>query len=192
MNNGKHLKVLLVDNYPLLREAVYSLIEERDDMVLVASETSSVRGLRMIGQAKPDVAVIDSSLAELDGLALAERISTDYPATKVVVLGTREDRAHVQRALASGARAYVSLRSRGAQLLQAISAAAEGGMYVDSTDAAQPISIIPKSGHRLTDREADVVRLVALGHSNREIASQIGLTMKSVEAYRSRACQKLA
>jgi DNA-binding NarL/FixJ family response regulator len=192
MGNGKSIRVVLVDDYPLLHEAVRFLIEERDDMVLAASETSAVRGLRMVGQAKPDVAVIDSSLPELDGLALAERVIAEYPETKVVMLSARDDHAQVQRALEVGVRAFVPLRSRGDQLLQAITAAAKGGMYVDSADAGQSNGLNGTSGCRLTDREADVVRLVALGHSNREIAGQIGLTTKSVEASKSRACKKLA
>jgi DNA-binding NarL/FixJ family response regulator len=146
MNNGKPIKVVLVDDYPLLHEAVRFLIEERDDMVLAASETSAVRGLRLVGQAKPDVAVIDSSLPELDGLALAKRIIAEYPETKVVILSARDDHAQVQRALGVGVRAFVPLRSRGDQLLQAITAAAKGGMYrFRSTPNTSG------SEHRLTD-----------------------------------------
>jgi DNA-binding NarL/FixJ family response regulator len=197
------IKVVAIDDHALVHDAISSLTEDRDDVMLVASEASGARGLRAIGELTPDVAVIDISLADMSGLALVERIAKENPSTGVVVFSMYEDRAYVQRAFAAGARAYVSKRSHLEYLLQAIFAAAGGGVYVDpaiaprllgpsgSKELSSNILVGKYPACQLTQREEDVVRLTALGFTAKEIAGQLGITGKSVETYKARACEKL-
>lgn len=197
---GKNIKVVTIDDHVIVQEAISSLIDGRDDMELVGSETTGSRGLCLVSEMKPDVAVIDISLPDMNGLILAQRIISENPTVNVVVLSMHDERSYVQRALELGVKAYISKRSQGEHLLQAISSAAEGGVYIDPAVAARLRGGNGKSvgvlgadgcGPNLTDREADVVRLIALGYTAKEIAAQLGVTAKSVETYKARACEKL-
>ena len=199
----KQIKVVVIDDHALVHDAISSLIDGRDDMILIAAETSATRGLRIIADAKPDVAVVDISLGDMNGLLLAERIANEVPQTNVVMLTMHDDRLYVQRALEVGAKGYVSKRSHGEYLLQAIVAAAAGGVYIDPAVAQRVLGCTARgasskrgltvdgSGSKLTEREESVVRLVSLGYTAKEIAGQLGVTMKSVETYKARACEKL-
>ena len=184
----------------LVHEAIFSLIEDRDDMVVVGSATTGTQAARLVDELKPDVVVIDISLSDMSGLVLAQRLVTENPAINVVVLSMHEDSSYVRRALAVGAKAYVSKRSHGDHLLQAIGAVAGGGVYIDSAVAPRLLGGDGKSkgdfcadapGSNLTEREADVVRLIALGYTAKEIAGQLDVNIKSVETYKARACEKL-
>jgi DNA-binding NarL/FixJ family response regulator len=197
-----NIRVVVVDDHMLVHEAVGSLMRDRDDMVLVGSAITGVQATRLVGDLKPDVVVIDIALLDMNGLVLAQRITTENPAVNVVVLSMHEDRAYVRRALGVGVKAYVSKRSRGAHLLQAISVAAEGGVYIDPTivprllgekgaSASGRVFCADDLGSNLTERESEVVRLVALGNTAKEIAGQLDVTVKSVETYKARACEKL-
>lgn len=197
----KPIRVVAVDDHALVHDAISLLISGTDDIELIGSETTGTRGLRLVSELKPDVAVIDVSLSDINGLVLAQRIIADSPAVNVVILSMHEDRAYVRRALEVGAKAYVSKRSHGDHLLQAIRAVAEGGVYIDPAVARVLLlggngksgsgfcGNVP--GSNLTERETDVVRLIALGHTAKEIAGRLGVTAKSVETYKARACEKL-
>jgi len=201
--NAKRIKVVVIDQHAIVLEAIAAAIGAQDDMTLVAAETSAGVGLSAIASAEPDVAVIAVQLSDMNGLVLAERVISDHPAIQVVILSTHEDRALVQQALKVGVKAYVSKRSPVAHLLQAIAAAAEGALYVDpligskmlgslsgDCSSSKPFDIA-NSCPRLTKREADAVRLAALGYTAKEIAGQLGISVKSVETVKSRACEKL-
>jgi DNA-binding NarL/FixJ family response regulator len=194
------IKVLVIDDHMLVHEALRSLLEDKDDMTLLGSATTGLQGARLIRELKPDVAVIDISLSDMNGLVLAQRTLAENPSTNVVILSMHEERTFVRRALEVGAKAYVSKRSPGDHILQAIAAAAEGGIYIDPN--VMPRFLREKTASRggksdhplgsdLTERESEVIRLIALGHTAKEIAGRIDVTIKSVETYKARACEKL-
>lgn len=192
------IKVLTVDDHVLIHEAIGALIDATDGLKHVGSATTGARGARLVRELQPDVVVVDVSLSDMNGLMLAQRVLAEVPGLSVIVLSMHEDRAYVQRALEIGAKAYVSKRSEGSHLIQAIRAAAQGGVYIDPAvaqqllngNSKQPFSL-HATGSNLTDREANVVRLIALGYTAKEIAGQLGVTVKSVETYKARACEKL-
>ncbi|MGH7094377.1 MAG: response regulator [Stellaceae bacterium] len=195
------IRVVAIDDHGLVHEAVRALIEGREDMLLVGMETNGARGLKLATELSPDITVIDLALGDMSGLQVAQRLAKEVPLTAVVVLTMHEERAYVRKALEAGAKAYVSKRSHGDHLLQAIRAASEGGVYIDPTIAAQLLVArvgaaatgdpAEAGGAPLTEREADVVRLIALGYTAKEIAGHLGVTAKSVETYKARACEKL-
>jgi DNA-binding NarL/FixJ family response regulator len=196
------IRVISIDDHALVHEAIRSLIEGRDDIILIGSETNGARGLKAVTEMSPDVVIVDISLADMNGLALAQRIVREMPLTNIVILSMHEERVYVQKALETGAKAYVSKRSHGDHVLQAIRAAAEGGVYIDPAIAGRLLASRgttaafagegPGAGRAaLTEREADVVRMVALGYTAKEIAGHLGITAKSVETYKARACEKL-
>jgi DNA-binding NarL/FixJ family response regulator len=201
--NARQIRIVVIDPHAIVLEAMAALISARADMTLLAAETSARLGLSAIAGGKPDVAVIADHLRDINGLVFVERVVNDHPMTKVVVLSMHEDRALVQRALRLGAKAYVSKRSRVEHLLEAIVAAAEGTLYVDpviaSKIADEPSSNcssnkrsgVASSYPSLTKREADAVRLTALGHTAKEIAEQLGVSVKTVETLKSRIFEKL-
>jgi DNA-binding NarL/FixJ family response regulator len=203
MTAGKSpIRVVTIDDHALVHEAVRALLDGRDDMVLVGSETNGSRGLKLACELSPDVAVIDIALGDLSGLTVAERLAKETPLTAIVVLTMHEERFYVRKALEAGAKGYVSKRSSGDRLVEALRAAAEGGVYIDPAIAAQLLAVrgsgaaitsevLEASRAELTEREADVVRLIALGYTAKEIAGHLGVTAKSVETYKARACEKL-
>jgi DNA-binding NarL/FixJ family response regulator len=197
---GGEIRIVTVDDHMLVHEAVSALLGDSLDVTLAGTATTGAQALRLVRDLKPDIAVVDISLSDMNGLVLAQRIVSENPAVRVVVLSMHEGLAYVRRALDVGAKAYVSKRSPGERLLQAIRAAAEGGVYIDPALVPRLLggkraSVTSFSadalGPKLTERETDVVRLIALGNTAKEISGQLGVTVKSVETYKSRACQKL-
>jgi len=201
--DDKRIRIVAIEDHALLLEAMGSFTNARDDMTLVAAERSARRGLQAIADSKPDVAIIAIPLSDMNGLVLAGRIINDHPATKVVILSMHEDRALVQQALQIGVKGYVSKRSPVEHLLQAITATAEGARYIDPAIASKILgspddnrsSKEPPDAANLrlglTKREADTVRLIALGYTAKEVAAQLGVSVKSVETVKSRASEKL-
>jgi DNA-binding NarL/FixJ family response regulator len=133
---------------------------------------------------------------------VAERLVKEAPFTAIIILTMHEERFYVKKALEVGAKGYISKRSHGDRLVEAIRAAAEGGVYIDPAIAAQLLvqnssgsktgTALEGSRTELTEREADVVRFIALGYTAKEIAGRMGVTAKSVETYKARACGKLS
>jgi DNA-binding NarL/FixJ family response regulator len=200
---GAAIRVMLVDEHPIFVGGLRQLIEEAGDLTIVGHENSGLRALKRAQELAPDVVVTGITLPELNGLVLTQRLVAALPALRVVILTAQSDRAYIQRALEAGARGYVLKRSPGGNLLHAIGAVATGGTYIDPALAGRllmpavrlagrpPLPAADPGVRSLTVRESEVVRLLALGHTNKEIAAQLSVTVKSVETYRARACGKL-
>jgi DNA-binding NarL/FixJ family response regulator len=137
----------------------------------------------------------------LNGIVLARRLTDELPSVRVLVLTLHEDRAYVRQALDAGVRGYVLKRSAAECLVQVIRAVLVGGLYVDPAIAKHMFDVSPKQvdrqksstgGPQLTEREAEVVKLIALGFTNKEIARRLDVGIKSIETYKARAADKLA
>ncbi|KMO33199.1 LuxR family transcriptional regulator [Methylobacterium tarhaniae] len=194
-------RVLLADDHPLLLNGVTALLEACEGLQVVGQAGSGSQALRLIGQLKPDVAVLDIALPDLHGIAVAKQVAKDVPATRIVMLSAHEDRVYVQQALSAGARGYVLKRSASETLGQAVRAVRSGGVYLDPAIAAhlvtaslaEPASreVAQLDARTLTQREQEVIRLIALGFTTKEAAARLGITDKSVETYKARASDKL-
>jgi DNA-binding NarL/FixJ family response regulator len=144
------------------------------------------------------VAVMDVSMPHLSGADATERLKQSCPQVKVLALTVHEDRGYLHRLLQAGAAGYVLKRAAAEELIHAIRTVAAGGIYLDPAVAGKVVGGFvrkpgktPPEGAELSDREADVVRLTAAGHSNKEIAARLDLSVKTVETYKARSLEKL-
>jgi DNA-binding NarL/FixJ family response regulator len=192
-------RIVLADDHPIVLNGLRSLIAAADDLELVGEARSGTEALKVIREKKPDVAVIDISMPELNGIVLSRRLAKEAASVKILILTLHEDRAYLRQAIDAGVCGYVLKRSAAEGLVRAIRAVVTGGLYVDPAianrlfDSTSRQGTGPRSGGMpdLTDREGDVLKLVALGYTNKEIARQLDVGVKSVETYKSRGVEKL-
>jgi DNA-binding NarL/FixJ family response regulator len=194
------IRTVIVDDHPVVLAGARSLIEASEDIVCVGEASSGAAALELIGRTKPDVSVLDVSLPDINGLVLTEQILKQGDSAHVVIMTLYHDRSYVQQALQVGAKGFVQKCSAGQNLLLAIRSVMLGGLFFDPPTAsemtatpAEPSAAITKSvgALGLTAREQDVLRMVALGYSNKEIAARANISIKSIETYKARATEKL-
>ena len=190
------IRVVLADDHPVVLAGMKALIQASPDIEVAGESNDGHAALRALNALSPDIAIIDISMPEMGGITLASRIAQDHAATKVLVLTAQEDRAYVQQLLGAGARGYVLKRSAADELLRAIRTVHAGGVYIDPAIAdkmvAQKSAASPQSqGVALSEREEEVLKLAAQGWTNREAAEKLGISVKTVETYKSRAAEKL-
>lgn len=196
-------RIILVDDHPVVLAGLEALVRAMPELELAGQATSASRALELVREHGPELAVLDLGLPGMNGVALAERILEAAPETRIVVLTHFDEPSYVQKALRAGVRGYVLKSSGSDKVTQAIKTVQGGGVYIDSdleefrSEWVRKLAMSaiaqtpPTATGKLTPREAQVLRLAAIGHSNKEIARRIGLGIKSVETYRYRACKKL-
>jgi DNA-binding NarL/FixJ family response regulator len=193
----KKIRVLLAEDHETVRQGLRLLIDGQADMEVIGEAGDGRAALTSVEVLKPEVAVLDISMPEMDGLAATRGITARVPQTAVVALTRYGDSAYVHEMLGAGARGYVLKQSASGELLAAIRAAAKGRQYVDTNLTAREAgsSFKPRSGGpappRITDREVEVLRLMALGHSNKDIAGTLDVSVKTVEVHKANAMRKL-
>jgi DNA-binding NarL/FixJ family response regulator len=192
------LRILLADNHVTMRHGLKLLIDSQADMKVVSEASDGQAAIDNAAQVKPDVIVMDISMPGMNGLAATRALRHQQPAIAIVTLTRHSDDAYVQELLRAGVSGYVLKQSAPDELLQAIRAVAKGGQYLDSTLTARVTAQVigradkdRKRGGTLSDRESDVLRLIASGYSNKEIAGQLSLSVKTVEAHKANAMRKL-
>jgi two-component system response regulator NreC len=186
----KTIQVLLADDHETVRQGLKLLIDAQDDMEVVGEAGDGIRAVERVTALRPHVVVLDLSMPEMNGLTAARAIKQATPGVAIVALTRYADTAYVKELLAAGASAYVLKQSPSTELLRAIRAAAAGGDYLDP--AVRPADRgITSNRPRITEREAEVLRLMALGHSNKEIASALAISVKTVEVHKANAMRKL-
>jgi DNA-binding NarL/FixJ family response regulator len=198
------IRVALADDHPVVLAGVKALIQAAPEMELVGEATDGSAALKLIQETTPDVVVMDISMPGLTGLELVQRVGaggqTGGPPgagpVKALVLTVHEDRAYVQKVLGAGARGYLLKRSAAEELVRAIRAVHAGGLYVDPAIAGKFVQTeagetAAGDGLALSEREEEVLKLAAQGHTNKEAAARLGLSIKTVESYKARAMEKL-
>ena len=193
------LRVLLADDHIVVRQGLKRLIEEQPDIVVVGEAGDGAETIQQVQHLKPDVVVMDISMPGMNGLVATKKLKELRPDIVVVTLTRHADDAYLQELLRAGASGYVLKQSAPNELIQAIRATAAGGHYLDSTLTARVTAgFLGREGRRLTqpgaapsERESEVLRLIASGYSNKEIASQLALSVKTVEAHKANAMRKL-
>lgn len=193
-----NLDIFLADDHPLLREGVKSLINAQPNMRVVGEADNGRDAWLNIKAARPDVAVLDVSMPEMSGAQATERLKRECPEVKVLALTIHENRGYLQQLLSAGASGYLLKRAAAQELIHAIRVVAAGGIYLDPTLASKVVNGSSRRQHakqelggNLSSREEEVLRLVALGYSNKEIASQIEISVRTVETYKCRMMEKL-
>jgi DNA-binding NarL/FixJ family response regulator len=194
-----NIRVAIADDHPIVLAGLGMLISAEADLEIVGEATSGPDALHLFRNAKPDIAVIDISLPDMNGIVLARQLAEDCPTMGVIVLTQHEDRAYLSQALSAGARGYVLKKSAAQCLVNAIRGVLVGGLYVDPAMAAHmflpagksTLARTPGTSSPLTGRESEVLKLVATGLTAKEIASQLDLSLSSIETYKTRAGEKL-
>jgi two-component system response regulator NreC len=198
------IKVLIADDHAILRSGLRMLIESQPDMTVVAEAQNGEEAIQFAGETRPDVVILDISMPERGGMSSIAEILKSHRPVRVLLLTMHEELAYLRTALAAGASGYVLKKSVDADLLSAIRAVNRGRTYVDSElasgllgDAIPNLADHQQTRQRreatevLSERELQVLKLVAEGFSSREIAEQILVGTKTVETYRGRFVEKL-
>ena len=193
------LRVLLADDHVTVRHGLKLLIDDQPDMKVISEASDGAEALQSAIALQPDVVVIDISMPGMNGLVATRKLKELQPDAVIVILTRHGDDAYLHELLRAGVAGYVLKQSASTELLQAIRVAAAGRQYLDSALTARVTAgFLGKEGKRpnratatLTEREADVLRLIAAGHSNKEIALRLVLSVKTVETHKANATRKL-
>jgi two-component system, NarL family, invasion response regulator UvrY len=191
------IKVLLADDHAIVRAGLRRLVEESGDMEVVAEASDGQEAIRQIRERQPDVAVIDLSMPHIDGLEVINRIHPEFPNMAIIVLTMHAENQYIVRAIEAGALGYITKQSAPEQLVNAIRKVAQGARYL-TNDAAESLALRFSKGRHggselddLSTRELQVLRRLALGNTNREIAEAYNISIKTVDTYRFRLLKKL-
>jgi DNA-binding NarL/FixJ family response regulator len=190
-------RVFIVDDHPLVREGLANLINQQSDLTVCGEAEDSAGAIVEIESARPDVALIDISLKNESGLELVKTLQTRFPQVALIVLSMHDEALYAERALHAGARGYVMKRETTKNVLTAIRRVVEGDIYVGDrvvnamakrmssrkTAATEPVE-------RLSDRELEIFRLLGQGRTPSQIAEDLRLSLKTVQAYCARAKEK--
>jgi DNA-binding NarL/FixJ family response regulator len=191
------LRIVLADDHETVREGLKMIVDAQDDMEVVGFAADGREAVTKAQELLPDVLVMDISMPKLNGLKATEKITEVCPQVKVLTLSRHADDGYIRELLGAGACAYVLKQSAPSELIHAIRAVAAGGKYIDPKLAAKVMDNYSDRGARgeakgnLTDRESEVLRLIALGYSNKEIAARLTLSVKTVEVHKANAMRKL-
>lgn len=191
------IRVVLADDHAILRDGVRALLAAAADIEVVGEAADGTEAIARCLALRPDVALLDVNMPGLGGLEAALVLRRDCADTKVLILSQHEDREYVARALQAGAMGYVLKKAAGAELVSAIRAVHRGGLVLDP--AVAKAAMEPERQEdagasdydRLTDREKQVLRLVAEGRANKEVAEELGITVKTAMSHREHLMQKL-
>jgi DNA-binding NarL/FixJ family response regulator len=190
-------RVLLADDHETVRQGLKLILENQPDLTVVGEAADGNAVLELVARVHPDVLVIDISMPQMNGLAATRKVKEVAPDVAVVTLTRHADEAYVQELLSAGASGYVLKQSPSSELLRAIRAAAAGERHLDSTLAARAAEhyVERHAGGRahptISEREKSVLRMVAIGFSNKEIAAQLDISVKTVEVHKANAMRKL-
>ena len=191
-------RVFLVDDHPLVREGLTNLINGQDDLAVCGEAEDSAGAIAGIAEARPDVALIDISLTNESGLELVKKLESEFPLVALIVLSMHDEALYAERALRAGARGYVMKRETTKSMLTAIRRVLAGDIYVSDrvvSIMARRLGSSRKAAastpvERLSDRELEIFRLLGQGRTTSQIAEDLQLSLKTVQAYCARAKEK--
>ena len=194
------LRILLADDHEAIREGLKTILNAQPDMEVVGEAPDGTAAVAQSLDLKPDVVVMDVSMPGMNGLKATETLHRRCPQLKILTLSRHAEQGYVQQLLGAGASGYVLKQSRAAELLHAIRAVVSGGTYLDPSVAGALVdeygrrssaSVAPELSRGISPRETEILRLVAWGYSNKEIAAQLKLSVKTVETHKTNAMNKL-
>ncbi|CAD7844076.1 MAG: BarA-associated response regulator UvrY (GacA SirA) [Olavius algarvensis Delta 4 endosymbiont] len=191
------IRVLLADDHSIVRAGLCRIVEESGDMTVVAEAADGKNAILKARDTNPDVAVIDISMPEFDGLEVTARLRDEKPELPVIILTMHEEEQYVVRAIEAGAMGYITKKSAPEKLVNAIRKVLAGQRYL-SPEATESLALRVARGAKgqspldsLSNRELQVLKRLAQGNTNREIAAVYNISIKTVDTYRLRLLKKL-
>ena len=199
VNRKPKTKVLLVDDHPILRAGLGKLINQEADMMVCGEAEDGPRAFELAGTLSPDIAVIDVSLKGSNGIELIKNLKARYPELPTLVLSMHDESLYAERALRAGSLGYIMKEEAIEQVLVAIRKVLQGEIFLSEKMKSKMLQqmasgkgkVVSSPIEQLTDRELEVFRLIGEGYSTRQIAGQLHLSVRTVEAYREYIKSKL-
>jgi DNA-binding NarL/FixJ family response regulator len=189
------IRVVLVDDHPIVLAGIKALLQSAPEMELVGETASGTAAIALIREAMLDILVVDLSIPGMTGIELVRQVAKERPEIKILILTQHDESVYVEQALQAGAHGYLVKRSAADDLIRAIRAITRGGIYLDPAIAGKALrSIVARSASpqvALSARETEVIKLVAQGFTNKQISTQLALSIKTAETYKARATEKL-
>jgi DNA-binding NarL/FixJ family response regulator len=193
------LRIFLADDHPVLLRGLKSLLATQPDMEVVGEASDGHSAWQQARELQPQVVIMDLSMPGLNGARATEQLKQACPNVQVLVLTVHEEPSYLRRLFQAGASGYLLKRTAAECLIHAIRTVATGGVYLDPALAGDLVSRVTgkqplrgfTAGEELSEREQEVLRLIAEGFSNKEIAARLDLSVKTVETYKARAMEKL-
>ena len=191
-------KVLIADDHAVVRAGLRALITSEPSLELVGEATGGYETIELVTKTKPDILVLDISMPDLDGIAVTKKIVSEKPGVQILILTIHEDKALLREALKLGASGYILKRAAETELISAIQIVMRGDMYIDPSMVHTLLEAKEKSTNSvadalepLTPRETEVLRLIALGYTNRQVGEELNISVRTVEGHRANLSDKL-
>ncbi len=195
------IRIVLCDDHQIIREGLRSLLEKQTDMTVVGEALNGLGAIKLVAEKKPDIIILDIAMPEMNGIAAARRIFSDHPKVKVLALSMHSDHHFVTEMLEAGASGYMLKDSAFAELTGAIRTIMTGGLFISPHIAgnvleefarrAKPGRVTNRHSVQLSQREKEILQLISEGHSTKEIANKISVSVKTVETHRQHIMQKV-
>ncbi len=191
-------RIVIVDDHPIVRKGFAQLINREADLTVVGEAEDHFSAQEIIDETHPDLALIDLTLKESDGLELIKIINVQYPGVKTMVISLHDERVYAERALRAGAKGYIMKSEATENVMTAIRLVLQGSIYLSADMHERMLSQFAGNSHKetspvdvLSDREFEVFRLIGDGLETREIAGRLNLSIKTIETYKSHLKTKL-
>ncbi|UCE79426.1 MAG: response regulator transcription factor [Nitrospiraceae bacterium] len=194
------IKVMIADDHALVREGIMAFLRMHDDIEIAGEAANGLEAIQKAKELRPDIILMDISMPELGGIEATLEIKKTMPEIKILILTQYDDKAYVSRLLKAGVSGYILKHAVGTDLIAAIRAVSQGESYLHSSIASKVIdgylgtssgTMVEDPYERLTDREKQVLKLIAEGHSHKEIATMLTISVKTVIAHQTNISEKL-
>jgi two-component system response regulator NreC len=191
-------KVIIADDHAVVRAGLRALIKAEPTLELIGEASGGYETLELVDKTKPDILVLDISMPELDGITVTKKVSEKYPDIRILILTLHEDKALLREVLKLGASGYILKKAAEMELISAIQVVMRGDMYVDPSlvhtlieDEEKSVNSTPSSHEPLTPREKEVLKLIALGYTNRQVGGELNISVRTAEGHRANISDKL-
>jgi len=191
-------RILIADDHAIVRTGLRTLLQSETSLELVGEASGGYEAIDLVAETSPDILLLDLSMPDLDGIAVTKQLKPKYPKLRILILTIHEDEALVREAIKAGASGYILKRAAESELVSAINVLMRGDMYVDhallSTLVEDTVEKPARDGElieALTPREKDVLGLIVLGYTNRQIGKELSISVRTVEGHRSNLSEKI-
>ena len=192
------IRILLADDHALVRAGIRALLQKIAGVQVIGEAENGLEALELIKKFKPDIALLDIAMPELDGLAVAARVTAECPEVRVIMLSMHSDQEYVMRALRAGAKGYLLKGARISELELAVTAVARGETYLSPAAAVHLVDDVIQRANgesrpldRLTQRQRQVLQLIAEGRTRKQIAQALKISAKTVDTFRAQLMEEL-